>query len=56
MKLLDRKMANIRSVAPEILVTGNPGCLLQIQHGLRRDLQSMELMHTSTFLRHACSI
>jgi glycolate oxidase iron-sulfur subunit len=56
MKLLDRKIANIHSVAPEILVTGNPGCLLQIQHGLRPGLQNVEVMHTATFLRHACSI
>ncbi|MEX1138883.1 MAG: (Fe-S)-binding protein [Bacteroidota bacterium] len=56
MKLLDRKVANIRSVDPEIVVTGNPGCLLQIQHGLRAGAQRIEVMHTSTFLRHACAI
>jgi glycolate oxidase iron-sulfur subunit len=29
-ELGDRKAANIRSVEPDIVVTGNPGCLLQI--------------------------
>lgn len=56
MKLLDRKVMNIRSANPEILVTGNPGCLLQIQHGLRASGEQIEVMHTSTFLRHACAI
>jgi glycolate oxidase iron-sulfur subunit len=56
MKLLDRKIANIRSADPDILVTGNPGCLLQIQHGLREGGHSVTVMHTATFLRHACAI
>jgi len=56
MKLLDRKMQHIRSITPEILVTGNPGCMIQIQHGLRQEGRHVELMHTATFLRHACGI
>jgi glycolate oxidase iron-sulfur subunit len=56
MKLLDRKIANIRSADPDILVTGNPGCLLQIQHGLRQGGRMVTVMHTATFLRHACAV
>jgi glycolate oxidase iron-sulfur subunit len=33
-----RKAANVRSVAPEIVVTANPGCLLQIAKHLGDDL------------------
>ncbi|GAA4551926.1 (Fe-S)-binding protein [Pseudonocardia xishanensis] len=33
-----RKAENVRSVAPEIVVTANPGCLLQIGKHLGRDL------------------
>jgi glycolate oxidase iron-sulfur subunit len=29
-ELGDRKAANIRSVEPDVVVTANPGCLLQI--------------------------
>jgi glycolate oxidase iron-sulfur subunit len=54
MKLLERKVDNIVKVAPDIIVTGNPGCLLQIQHGLRQRGLAMELMHTATFLWKAC--
>ena len=54
MKLLERKVENIARVAPDIVVTGNPGCLLQIQHGLRERGMNVELMHTATFLWRAC--
>ncbi|HET9900697.1 MAG TPA: (Fe-S)-binding protein, partial [Actinomycetes bacterium] len=33
-----RKVANVRSTAPDALVTGNPGCLLQIRRYLGEDL------------------
>ena len=54
MKLLDRKVEKIRSVRPDIVVTGNPGCMVQITHGLGKSGLSIELMHTATFLRKAC--
>jgi glycolate oxidase iron-sulfur subunit len=54
MKLLERKVERIQSIAPDIVVTGNPGCMVQIAHGLRTKGLSVELMHTATFLRKAC--
>jgi glycolate oxidase iron-sulfur subunit len=54
MKLLDRKIENIKSARPDIIVTGNPGCLVQIQHGLRKEGLAIELQHTATFLWRAC--
>jgi glycolate oxidase iron-sulfur subunit len=56
MKILERKMDNIRQADPDIIVTGNPGCLLQIRHGLRQHGMEVELLHTATFLRRACGI
>jgi glycolate oxidase iron-sulfur subunit len=56
MKLLDRKIENIEKVRPDILVTGNPGCMLQIQHGLRQKGLDMQLLHTATFLWRACEL
>jgi glycolate oxidase iron-sulfur subunit len=53
MRLLERKIANVKHVRPDILVTGNPGCLIQLQHGLEREGLSIELLHTATFLRQA---
>ena len=56
MKLLDRKVQNIMKVSPDIVVTGNPGCMLQIQHGLRKRGLDVTLMHTATFLWKACEL
>lgn len=53
MKLLARKVENIKRIRPDVIVTGNPGCLIQIQHGLEREGLSIELLHTATFLRQA---
>ncbi|MBI3004493.1 MAG: (Fe-S)-binding protein [Ignavibacteriales bacterium] len=54
MKLLDRKVNHVKSVMPDILVTGNPGCHVQIQYGLQKEGVAVQLMHTSTFLRRVC--
>ncbi len=52
-QLLDRKVSNIERIQPDIVVTGNPGCMAQIQYGLARRGLSIELLHTATFLRKA---
>ena len=55
-RFLDRKLENIRAIRPDIIVTGNPGCMLQIQYGLHRDGMNVTLLHTATFLRRACGV
>ena len=35
-RLMDRKTRHIREVEPEIVVSGNPGCMIQIATGLER--------------------
>ncbi len=51
---LDRKLSNILTVRPDVIVTGNPGCMLQIQSGLRRNGLNIRVAHTATFLHEAC--
>lgn len=34
--LIDRKMAHVKSIMPQIIVTANPGCLLQMKLGIKR--------------------
>jgi glycolate oxidase iron-sulfur subunit len=53
MKFLERKIANLRSTGAEIVVTGNPGCHVQIQYGLKKWGVPMEVMHPATLLRKA---
>jgi Fe-S oxidoreductase len=49
-------MKNIQTVMPDVIVTGNPGCLLQIEHGLRQTGLSVRIVHTATFLHEACKV
>jgi glycolate oxidase iron-sulfur subunit len=51
MQILERKMANISSVHPDIIVTANPGCMVQIHYGLQKRGMPVEVMHTATFLK-----
>jgi glycolate oxidase iron-sulfur subunit len=43
--LADRKAEHIAAVQPEIVVTGNPGCLLQIKAALARKGERVEVQH-----------
>jgi glycolate oxidase iron-sulfur subunit len=54
MQLLKKKIENIRKIDPDIIVMGNPGCMLQLQYGLRKEGLEIEVLHIATFLRRAC--
>lgn len=56
MQLLDRKIENVRKANPDIIVTGNPGCLIQLKYGLEKKGMNIELLHLATFLRRACCV
>ena len=43
--VLERKLENIAAAAPEIVVTGNPGCLMQIGAGLLRSGSPVRALH-----------
>ena len=44
-QLRDRKVANILKTDAEVIVSGNPGCLLQIATGLESAGRPMRIMH-----------
>ena len=52
-KLLDRKVDNIKRSGAELVVTANPGCLMQIQSGLRRDAPGVRVVHLIDLLDEA---
>jgi glycolate oxidase iron-sulfur subunit len=43
--VLDRKLLNIAAAAPEVVATGNPGCLMQIGAGLLRAGSPTRALH-----------
>ena len=52
-EILDRKMERVRSAGVDVLVTGNPGCLFQLQYGARRHGLDLEVVHLAELLDRA---
>ena len=50
LQLLDRKMGHVAETGAEVVITGNPGCLLQLQYGVRRNHVDAQAIHTVTLL------
>jgi glycolate oxidase iron-sulfur subunit len=51
--LLDRKVKAVRAVEPDVVATGNPGCLLQIGMGVREAGLRVEVLHPVELLQRA---
>jgi len=49
-ELGDRKVRNLLATAPDVIATGNPGCLLQLQSGLRQAGSAVPVVHTVELL------
>ena len=49
-KILRRKLDNIAASGAEVLVTSNPGCLLQLKKGLAEHLPGVRIMHLTELL------
>jgi glycolate oxidase iron-sulfur subunit len=52
-RLQARKLENILKTGAKIVVTSNPGCILQIQAGFRKAGAQVEVMHLADFLEQA---
>ena len=52
-QLLDRKMVHIASLQPQLIVTGNPGCILQLRQGVARHQLAAEVLHPVEVLARA---
>jgi glycolate oxidase iron-sulfur subunit len=53
MELLRRKMEAVAETGASLVITGNPGCAIQIKEGARRFGPAVEVMHPVTVLRRA---
>jgi glycolate oxidase iron-sulfur subunit len=51
--LLDRKMAHLATVQPDLIVTGNPGCILQLRQGVARHQLTARVLHPIEVLAQA---
>ncbi|MCE1187607.1 MAG: (Fe-S)-binding protein [Ignavibacteria bacterium] len=50
MHFLDRKIERIQKTGAEVVVTGNPGCFLQLRYGLQKKNVNCTVEHTASFL------
>lgn len=50
-KMLERKMSNIKNTRADIVVTGNPGCMGQLKHGTKKFTVEVEVLHPVTLIR-----
>jgi glycolate dehydrogenase iron-sulfur subunit len=53
-RLLERKVRHVRSTGAQAVVTANPGCILQIQAGLRGPGSRVDVLHLVEVLDRAC--
>jgi len=51
MVLLKRKMDNISSTGAEYVVTGNPGCMIQLMYGKKKYNKQVKVIHPVSLLR-----
>jgi glycolate oxidase iron-sulfur subunit len=49
-RILQRKLDTVRASGAELLVTSNPGCLLQLKKGLTDHLPDVKIMHLTEIL------
>ncbi|MGY3717954.1 (Fe-S)-binding protein [Sutcliffiella cohnii] len=57
MKILGKKMEEVNVIQPDIMVTSNPGCLIQMTHGINTyGKQKSESIHLVELLARACGI
>jgi glycolate oxidase iron-sulfur subunit len=52
-QILERKMQNIRSTGVSHVVTGNPGCMIQLLFGTRKFMTDVQIIHPVSLLRKA---
>jgi len=52
-RLLEKKVTNIEATEAELVVTGNPGCLMQIRAGLQQRGLPIKAVHTVDLLAEA---
>lgn len=53
LKILERKMANVNSTDADLLVAGNPGCMLQLNLGVQRTGSKARVVHLSQLVEAA---
>jgi glycolate oxidase iron-sulfur subunit len=52
-KVLRRKVENVKSTGAQVLVTSNPGCLIQLKKALAEEEPPVKVMHLTEILHRS---
>ena len=55
LRILRSKMKNVKNTNADVVVTANPGCLLQFQNGIQRSELTMQVKYITDLLDEAYS-
>jgi glycolate dehydrogenase iron-sulfur subunit len=50
-KILERKMNNIKNSKAKFVITGNPGCISQLRYGAKKFNVNIDVIHPATLLK-----
>lgn len=53
MRILERKMEHLQAAHPDVIATGNPGCMMQLQSGVRQAQLDIPVVHPMTLIDEA---
>jgi len=53
MKILERKMKNIAATGVSCVITGNPGCMIQLMYGAKKFKVNVHVLHPISLLKKA---
>ena len=53
MELLDQKMDSVATTKADVIVTANPGCILQLRAGVAKRKTGQEVMHVVELIDQA---
>ncbi len=53
MRILERKMEHLQAASPDVIATGNPGCMMQLQTGVQQAQLDIPVVHPMTLLDEA---
>jgi glycolate oxidase iron-sulfur subunit len=53
MRILERKMEHLQAANPDVIATGNPGCMMQLQTGVRQAKLDIPVVHPITLIDEA---
>lgn len=53
MRILEPKIAHLQAANPDVIATGNPGCMMQLQAGVRQAQLDIPVVHPMTLLDEA---